>query len=310
MAYKHDYDKILRRLITILQWLNEGRSLTLHDLAEEFNVSTRTIRRDLEERLCGYPIEKQKGHYRMLSGYALEKTDEVQDVLVLEILEKFGESVGGDFATRAKTLLQKIKNTHESPIFTKIEVEDIGSQAPLFIALESCIHKRQPITLLYDFGEYDYPFTLHPYRLINFEGFWYLLALDAKRDIIKKFYLRKIKQIEPAEEAFTIPHDTQEKLQNALDIWFDPNAEPFDVLLRVSSGIAHYLERRPLAKTQIIESVHEDGSLDIRLQITSHEEILSTIFKWLPGIKVLKPKELDEEIIDILQGYIDYWDEE
>jgi len=45
MAYKHDYDKILTRLTTILSKLNNGNSLSVKALAEEFN-----------ERLTSFPI--------------------------------------------------------------------------------------------------------------------------------------------------------------------------------------------------------------------------------------------------------------
>ena len=43
---KHDYDKILYRLTTIWQRLREGEILSVKDLAEEFNVTTKTIQRD------------------------------------------------------------------------------------------------------------------------------------------------------------------------------------------------------------------------------------------------------------------------
>lgn len=48
---KHEYDKILTRLTVILQRLYEGETLYVGALAEEFNVGTRTIQRDFNERL-------------------------------------------------------------------------------------------------------------------------------------------------------------------------------------------------------------------------------------------------------------------
>jgi predicted DNA-binding transcriptional regulator YafY len=51
MAYKHDYDKILTRLVNILSKLNDGEALSVKELAEEFGVSTKTIQRDFNERL-------------------------------------------------------------------------------------------------------------------------------------------------------------------------------------------------------------------------------------------------------------------
>lgn len=51
MPYKHDYDKTLRRLNTIIVRLNNGDSLSVKELAEEFNVSIRTIQRDFNDKL-------------------------------------------------------------------------------------------------------------------------------------------------------------------------------------------------------------------------------------------------------------------
>ena len=55
MGYKHDYDKILTRLTIILAKLNDGESLSVKELAQEFNVSTKTIQRDFNERLSAFP---------------------------------------------------------------------------------------------------------------------------------------------------------------------------------------------------------------------------------------------------------------
>ncbi len=44
MAYKHDYDKILTRLVNILSHLNSGEALSITELSKEFAVSTRTLK--------------------------------------------------------------------------------------------------------------------------------------------------------------------------------------------------------------------------------------------------------------------------
>jgi transcriptional antiterminator len=46
---KHDYDKILTRLTQILSKLYQGEQLQPKDLADEFNVSLRTIQRDFKD---------------------------------------------------------------------------------------------------------------------------------------------------------------------------------------------------------------------------------------------------------------------
>jgi NAD-dependent SIR2 family protein deacetylase len=58
---KNEYDKALTRLASITQRLYEGATLTKKDLAIEFNVSEKTIQRDINKRLRNIPVVKEKG---------------------------------------------------------------------------------------------------------------------------------------------------------------------------------------------------------------------------------------------------------
>ena len=59
MAQK-SYDKALFRLISILSMLTKDERPTISSLAEEFNVSKRTIQMDVYSRLVGFDITKDK----------------------------------------------------------------------------------------------------------------------------------------------------------------------------------------------------------------------------------------------------------
>jgi len=81
---KHDYDKILFRLNSIWQRLREGEVLSVKELAEEFNVSTKTIQRDFNERLIHkLPIEKQGHMWKVKNGHSLDKNLSFEEDLVL-----------------------------------------------------------------------------------------------------------------------------------------------------------------------------------------------------------------------------------
>jgi len=71
MPSKKEHDTLAIRLAQILTMFNDGRRLTLKELAEEFSVSARTIQRDFE-RLSTLPIKKENGYYH-LEEYALGK---------------------------------------------------------------------------------------------------------------------------------------------------------------------------------------------------------------------------------------------
>ncbi|MGE3299867.1 MAG: HTH domain-containing protein, partial [Arcobacter sp.] len=63
-------DLLAKRLAFILTKLNNGERFTLKELAQEFNVDTKTISRDLKERLIYIPI-KIEGNYYVLEVYVL-----------------------------------------------------------------------------------------------------------------------------------------------------------------------------------------------------------------------------------------------
>jgi len=62
---KNQHDKLAVRLGIILTGLFSGKSLNIIQLATEFNVTTRTIQRDINHLLMYLPIDKQQGCYSL-----------------------------------------------------------------------------------------------------------------------------------------------------------------------------------------------------------------------------------------------------
>ncbi|WP_045214535.1 HTH domain-containing protein, partial [Desulfonatronovibrio magnus] len=66
---KHDYDRAMYRMTTIISRLNIGERLFLSDLAQEFGVTVRTIQKDFSTRLSTFPIIKNEdGSYSFIEG--------------------------------------------------------------------------------------------------------------------------------------------------------------------------------------------------------------------------------------------------
>ena len=76
MSSKHNYDKALFRLISILQMLQRDELPSLQDLATEFNVTTRTIQKDIYQRLSSFDIVKNKdGRFMFDDSFSLYSFD-------------------------------------------------------------------------------------------------------------------------------------------------------------------------------------------------------------------------------------------
>jgi len=305
MAYKHDYDKILTRLTIILSRLNDGEALSVKSLAEEFNVSDRTIQRDFNERLISFPVYQDKKKWKMQDGFRLEKSASVEEAVVLDIMEKLMEGAGRQFSTKANKLLAKIKNESVNPIYAKLDMEDISDKLSEVHELEIAITNKKQIKCDYDFEEHRKELDLKPLKIANYEGFWYLIALDSRNDILKKYYLKSIKNIQLSDETFKNTAKLDKLLDNSISVWFDQNIEPYRVVLNISKDIAKYFKRKPISKSQITESVYEDGSMDVSVKITNDMEIIPFVKYWMPYIKVLSPMSIEETIKKDLEKYFE-----
>jgi len=303
MAYKHDYDKILTRLTVILSKLNDGEALSVKELAKEFNTSDRTIQRDFNERLVSFPIYQENKKWKMQDGYKVEKTKSLEDEIVLDIIEKITEGIGGKFSTKVQKLLSKIKNEDFNPIYTKLNIEDISDRFADIQILETAIKEKKEVKCSYDGERYDvYSTTIQPLKIVNFEGFWYLIAL--KNETLKKYYLKNISMPKITNETFETDNELNMLLENSISVWFQKDKEPYEVKLFADKGTAKFFKRRPLP-TQAIESLSSDGTMEFTVKITHEMEILPIIKYWIPHIYVIEPEWLKEIVQEDLNKYIE-----
>lgn len=300
---KHDYDKALYRLTTILQKLNEGEILSVKELAEEFNVSTKTIQRDFNLRLVGkFPIEKVGHKWKLLEGYSIEKNLSFDEDLVLDVLREFASSMGNIFGEKANTLFSKIQNRHNSSIYSKLAIEDLSKETEQIQQLHDAI-----------INEYEISFSfknklrhIEPYKITNFEGYWYLYANEYMENKLKTFYIKDIKGLHITKKKFRKDLNVLRKLDLAINVWFDANKKPFEVRLLVLPEIAKYiLDRKPFNETQRKIKEFHDGSVEIGFFATSQKEVSYEIKKYQPNLLIIEPKELVKEMIKVSREFHD-----
>ena len=304
MAFKHDHDTTLTRLRITIKKLNDGELLSVKELAIEFGVSERTISRDFNEKLNHlYPIERIGRKWKMRDGFKIEKVKDIDDTIVLDIIEKITEGIGGTFATRSHKLLSKIKNEDFNPIYTKLNIEDISDKFKEIQTIEIAIKETKEIECSYNDEERSiYKTTLKPLKIVNFEGFWYLIAL--RDDILKKYYLKNISNTKLTDIEFTTDSKMKNLLDNSVSIWFQKDVDPFEVTIYASKIATKYFKRRPLP-TQTVETLSQDGTMEFIVKITHEMEIMPIIKYWLPHLTIIEPQWLQNKINDDLKGYLE-----
>jgi len=299
------YAKGNERLASILARLYAGEVLSKKELAEEYGVSLRTMQRYINERLVGFPLRHEGDRFAIDSGKVSGLSDEERTVL--ELLDEMSRKQGNAFYAKAHPLLQRLRLGAANPFYAKLDMEDIGSKLDEAILLERAIKERRIVRFRYRAeGSEPTTFAVKPLKIANFEGYWYLIAQDTgDGDRVKKYLLRKISQVEPTPERFETPKELEEKVRNAVSVWFEPANDPIEVRLFIDGTVARYFRLRPIAPTQSIIGEDPDGSIEVLLAITHPMEIIPIVKYWMPHLKVLEPAQIRERIAKDVRKWLE-----
>lgn len=297
MSKPHDYDTILTRLTQIIQRLQAGETLRVPLLAEAFGVSRKTIQRDLHERLASYPIVSDGLGWKLIDEQVNKPSQSEQ--LVLETLRQLAHNVGGIFASQADKLLNQLDKTPHHAFSTHLYLQDPTPILATMQACESAIEKHYEVRFLHKATWR----RVQPYKLVNFEGYWYLYGLDVDKLRLKTWYLADMSQFTATQLTFESNPNAIQQLDYAMNVWFEPSNTPFTVTLLADASIARYFQRRPISKTQQMTQ-HEDGSLTLRLNATSEQEVLHEVKKWMPHLHIIEPESLKQKTHQLAAEFI------
>jgi predicted DNA-binding transcriptional regulator YafY len=187
-----NHDTISTRLSLILTKLNSGEKFNIQELAQEFNVSIRTIQRDLNERFSYLPLKKENGYY-FLEEYCLGKLNfkDIKNFAILSGIKNLYPNLDNNFIV--DLLNSKINQTY---LIKGCKYENLSSKTLTFELLNIAIITYQTITLTYNNKVRE----LNPYKLINTDGIWYLSADENNQ--LKTYTISKISNLNTTSKTF------------------------------------------------------------------------------------------------------------
>ncbi|GKW54095.1 transcriptional regulator [Pseudoalteromonas sp. NCCP-2140] len=285
--------KLAERLASIITQLNDAKTLSISSLAKEFNVSVRTVQRDLNERLSFLPILESKGHYS-LAPSALGKLSpkDIRHFAAISGIESLYPNLDTRFI--CSILSQAI----DSPYLIKgHNYEPKHKVEPNLNKLEEVIQRNKRINFSYKNKQYN---NIAPYRLVNSKGIWYLAAVDD--NTLKSFHLSELTHILEQAEAFTSQQHFIDVIEQDDGIFFSETK--FEVVVKVSKDIAQYFLRRNLFPNQRIIEELETGELLVSSRVATSKQILPLIKYWVPEIEVVSPDEIKQTLIQELKKYV------
>ncbi len=287
------HDKIATRLVQILVKLNNGERFTVEELACEFNVTVRTVQRDLNERLSFIPIIKENNHYFMES-YALGKLNfkDIKNFAVISGIKSLYPMLDDGFISDILNI--KLNNAY---LIKNQGFENISHQQDWFNKISAAIIKSSPIEFTYK----EKHRVVNPYKLINNQGVWYLLADENEQ--LKSFTFSKIKQFSWSNESkvFTPKKEFLDKISQNDTNWF--TQELIEVVLEINNTAKEYFFRKDtLPNKQILEQ--KENYFTVSTKVSYDDEILRVVKYWMPYIKIVSPLYLREKFNNILEDYL------
>ncbi len=314
-----------RRFWEIDRQIRKKAYPTIRKLAEFFEVTERTVHRDLEylKDQLGAPIEydrKRKGYFYTDPSYFLPALDFTEgELLSFFIAERALRDLSGSpFEKPIRTALEKIaaflpeKVTVNLQDFCTFCTFDSGPQrrveTEIFDRLAKAVKNKSQVRILYHSfsGNETSRRTVDPYHLANSRGDWYLIAFCHRRKEMRMFAVTRIRECAPSGKAFKVlpGFDVNDYLKDKLEIEVTP--EKHDFSIRFDPWEARWIRERVWHESERKEE-QPDGSLILYLSTCSVGEIRRWILSLGCHAEVLAPawlrKELGEETQKMLLNY-------
>ena len=295
---KHqNYDKRIFRFLSILNHLDAGKTVSTPKIAKEFNVSLRTIQRDIELlNLTGFPlVAKDKGEYGFVDGFSLKKaTLSHEEASLLSLMFEIAKSLGNSFEDSFRGILKKVLNQGgESSFYVKIpKAVKPEKDSAFHHDLEGAIESSRNMAVHYEnqAGKQS-EFEIAPLKLIFYEGFWYVLSLREGKGLIK-LRLDGIKELKVLSKTYEASKNLRAMLDESVNVWFPENRNQ-KVLLEVDAMVSKYFKKKMYFPLQKVVKEFKDGRIVLETMVSGqYMEIIPTIHEWLPMIKIIAPKEL------------------
>ncbi len=290
----------IERLIGIITILLQNDKVTAPELARRFEVSRRTINRDIED-ICkaGIPIVATQGYGGGLSiadGYKLDKTvltkAELQDMLAgLRGMDSVSKgSLAG--------LLEKLSGKEARVVAEDTIIIDLAShyqashyQASLsqkIALIKEAIRTKRILSFQYYYGKGEARRSIEPYRLVFKWSSWYVFGFCLKRQDYRLFKLNRLWDLQAGEDTFIPRKLSPEQLS------FEEHFTKGGIHLK---AVFEASEKYRLIEEYGIDSfaAREDGKLLLERDFASYENMREWIFSFGDKVSVLAPKELLED---------------
>ena len=299
------------RLFKILYYLLDKGTVTAPELAKKFEVSVRTIYRDID-MLSGagipvYTTAGPGGGIHLLDNFVLKKSllseQEMQDILIGV------QSLSAVQYPDTDGVMSKLKATFQIAESDWIEIDFsrwgsiVEKEKQYFEMLKRSILGRQEIQFLYynSLGEVSQR-RCQPLKMVYKDKAWYLYAYCLKRNDYRLFRISRIKELLVTDQYFKSHSEMKESVFSLMEEMGKPITIELSFPKEVSYRVYDTFE----------DDVIKWNGQEIRVNVTLPETewLYSFIMSFGNQISILYPISLKEKIIERYKIALKHFEED
>lgn len=299
------------RLFKILYYLLDKGTVTAPELAKKFEVSVRTIYRDIDMLSgAGIPVYTTTGHgggIHLLDNFVLKKSllseQEMQDILIGV------QSLSAVQYPDTDGVMSKLKATFQIAESDWIEIDFsrwgsiVEKEKQYFEMLKRSILGRQEIQFLYynSLGEVSQR-RCQPLKMVYKDKAWYLYAYCLKRNDYRLFRISRIKELLVTDQYFKSYSEMKESVFPLME----EMGKPITIELSFPKEVSY----------RVYDTFEDDiikwNGQEIRVNVTLPETewLYSFIMSFGNQISILYPISLKEKIIERYKIALKHFEED
>lgn len=311
-----------KRLLFIDRKLREGRFPNCITLAREWEVSSKTIQRDLD--YLRDELSAPVAYDPLRHGYHYSESNFSLPAINVSESDLFTICV-------VRTLLSQYRNT---PLYEKLSsvlhkiIESLPDQtrinpswmtdrilvfpepvtcvrSPVWDTLAKAIRDNRRVALNHvapaPGATAEGERTVDPYYLVSYKGEWYLNAFCHLRKAVRTFGVSRIDRAKVLSETFVLPEEmtAQKIFGDQFGIIWKPDFHT--VRIRFSPVVAPYIRERQWHPAQVIKE-SRGGGLVLEFKTNHLNEVKDWVLSWGGGARILAPPILVEKITSDLKA--------
>ncbi|MEI6767114.1 MAG: WYL domain-containing protein [Bacteroidota bacterium] len=288
----------IRRYTLIIEKINSKQYPSFEEIKDYlfdhgFEISPRTLQRAIEQIRCEFGIEITYNRYQ--NGYYIDLEASVN----IESFFRFLEIVN-----TAELLTESLSESKDSLKY--ISFDNVGNLRgtenlkPLLSAIKS---RRKVSFVHHNFHTQKFrEFALKPYLLREYQNRWYVIGQIGNYKEFRSFGIDRISKLQILSETYTPDKkvDPSELFENTIGMVYSQEAQQ-RVVLSFTLTQGQYIKSLPFHKSQKV-LIDNEEECRIELNVVPNYELTHLILMQGDAVKVLEPKWLAREVVEILKS--------